>query len=211
MIASQDLPSLKAWENILQTPELVEYFDDVFNHLGITIEESGERFTIHHTDTSFEFEEGIVEDNVDFIVPLKKENISNMIRHAEDGFISPEESWRILDVLFTPLTKVTLQTPVLAVNWRRKLAGVEDLTHVNLISPTNEEASKHTLIYVKGQWLVLKGLHGKPRRTYRMNPEQSLEYQKEIFSAMEKDSLWGWWKFSRFYKKWRKTCSVTHN
>ena len=211
MIASQDLSSLKAWENVLQTPELVEYFDDVFNHLGITIEESGERFTIHHTDTSFEFEEGIVEDNVDFIVPLKKENISNMIRHAKDGFISPEESWRILDVLFTPLTKVTLQTPVLAVNWRRKLAGVEDLTHVYLISPTNEEASKHTLIYVKGQWLVLKGLHGKPRRTYRMNPEQSLEYQKEIFSAMEKDSLWGWWKFSRFYKKWRKTCSVTHN
>ena len=113
MIASQDLPSLKAWENIIQTPELVEYFDDVFNHLGITIEESGERFTIHHTDTSFEFEEGIVEDNVDFIVPLKKENISNMIRHAEDGFISPEESWIILDVLFTPLTKVTLHTPVL--------------------------------------------------------------------------------------------------
>ena len=48
MIASQDLSSLKAWESILQTPELVEYFDDVFNHLGITIEESGERFTIHH-------------------------------------------------------------------------------------------------------------------------------------------------------------------
>ena len=81
MIFSQDLSSLKAWERILQTPELVEYFDDVFNHLGITIEESGERFTIHHTGTSFEFEEGIVEDNVDFIVPLKKENISNMVRH----------------------------------------------------------------------------------------------------------------------------------
>ena len=211
MLTSQELSSLTAWENILQTPDLVKYFDGVFNHLGIIIEETDERFTIHHTGASFEFEEGIIEDNVDFIVPLKKENISNMIKHAEDGFISPEESWRILDVLFTPLTKVTLQTPVLAVNWRRKLAGVEDLTHVYLISPTNKEASKHTLIYVKGQWLVLKGLHGNPRRTYRMSPEQSLEYQKMIFFAMDKDTLWGWWKFSRFYKKWRKTCSVTHN
>ena len=91
------------------------------------------------------------------------------------------------------------------------MAGVEDLTHVYLISPTNKEASKHTLIYVKGQWLVLKGLHGNPRRTYRMSPKQSLEYQKMIFFAMDKDTLWGWWKFSRFYKKWRKTCSVTHN
>ena len=152
-----------------------------------------------------------LESNVDFIVPIKLQNIQNMINHSRDGKIDSSESWRILDVLFTPLTEVTLQTPVLAVNWRRKLAGVEDLTHVYLISPTNEEASKHTLIYVKGQWLVLKGLHGKPRRTYRMNPEQSLEYQKEIFSSMEKNSLWGWWKFSRFYKKWRKTCSVTHN
>ena len=211
MLTSQELSSLTAWENILQTPDLVKYFDGVFNHLGIIIEETDERFTIHHTGASFEFEEGIIEDNVDFIVPLKEENISNMIKHAEDGFISPEESWRILDVLFTPLTKVTLQTPVLAVNWRRKLAGVEDLTHVYLISPTNKEASKHTLIYVKGQWLVLKGLHGNPRRTYRMSPEQSLEYQKMIFFAMDKDTLWGWWKFSRFYKKWRKTCSVTHN
>ena len=210
MLTSQELSSLTAWENILQTPDLVKYFDGVFNHLGIIIEETDERFTIHHTGASFEFEEGIIEDNVDFIVPVKEENISNMIKHAEDGFISPEESWRILDVLFTPLTKVTLQTPVLAVDWRRKLAGVEDLTHVYLISPTNKEASKHTLIYVKGQWLVLKGLHGNPRRTYRMSPEQSLEYQKMIFSAMDKDTLWGWWKFSRFYKKWRKTCSVTH-
>ena len=104
-----------------------------------------------------------------------------MVEHAKDGIIDPEESWRILDVLFTPLTKVTLQNPVLSVNWLRKLAGVEDLTHVNLINPKGQEASKHTLIYVKGQWLVLKGLHGKPRRTYRMSPEQSLEYQKKIF------------------------------
>ena len=211
MIFSQSFSSLKSWENILQTPDLAKYFDGVFNHLGITIEETGERFTIHHTGSSFKFEEGIIEKNVDFIVPLKEENISNMVSHAADGIISPEESWRILDVLFTPLTKVTLQTPVLAVNWRRKLAGVEDLTHVYLISPTNEEASKHTLVYVKGQWLVLKGLHGNPRRTYRMSPEQSLEYQKEILYAMNKDSLWGWWKFSRFYKKWRKTCSKTHS
>ena len=60
-------------------------------------------------------------------------------------------------MLFTPLTRVTLQTPVLSTNWRRKLAGVEDLTHVYLINPSGEEAANHTLIYVKGQWLVLEG------------------------------------------------------
>ena len=133
-----------------------------------------------------------------------------MINHAKDGKIDSSESWRILDVLFTPLTKVTLQSPVLSVNWRRKLAGVEDLTHVYLLNPKGEEASKHTLIYVKGQWLVLKGLHGDPRRTYRMTPEESLEYQRVIFKALKKDTFFGWMKFASWYKKWRKQNSVTH-
>ena len=202
--------SIETWRNILQTPELTDYFLGVFNHLGIEVEETGERFTIHHQGRRFAFEEGINEGSVDFIVPVKIRNINNMVAHAEDGVVSPDESWRILDVLFTPLTRVTLQTPVLSINWRRKLAGVEDLTHVYLINPSGGEASKHTLIYVKGQWLVLRGIHGKPRRTYRMSPEQALEYQRKIFSAMQKNTLWAWWKFSRFYRKWRKVNSVTH-
>ena len=207
---SQSTSSLEAWENILQTPELVEYFKGIFNSLGVIVEETNEKFTINHTGNSFEFEMGINEEKVDFVVPAKLQNIQNMIAHSQDGKISLEESWRIMDVLFTPLTRVTLQTPVLSINWRRKLAGVEDLTHVYLINPTGGEASKHTLIYVKGQWLVLKGTHGKPRRTYRMNPEQAIEYQREIFAAMQKDTFWAWWKFASYYKKWRKTCSVTH-
>ena len=202
--------SFDAWKSILQTPELLSYFDDVFDHLGVTIEETGEKFTIHHADTEFIFEQGIVEGAVDFIVPLKLENIENMMKHAEDGKIDSSESWRILDVLFTPLTKVTLQNPVLSVNWRRRLAGVEDLTHVYLLNPDGEEASKHTLIYVKGQWLVLKGIHGNPRRTYRMTPEDSLEYQRVIFKALKQDTFWGWIKFSKWYKNWRKTTSITY-
>ena len=207
-INAQDLSSLQKWEKILQTPELLNYFDGVFEHLGIKIKETGESFTIHHQGDSFSFEEGIIKEKVDFIVPLELQNIQNMVTHAKDGQISTNESWRILNVLFTPMTRVTLETPVLAVNWRRKLAGVEDLTHVYLLNPSGEKASTHTLIYVKKQWLVLKGLHGKPRRIYKMTPEQSLEYQRRIFSAMKKNSLWNWWKFSRWYKKWRKTCSV---
>ena len=209
-LKSEYTSSLDAWENILQTPELLLYFNDVFDHLGIIIEETDEKFTIHHLDTEFIFEEGIVESAVDFIVPLKLENIENMMIHAKDGKIDSSESWRILNVLFTPLTEVTLQNPVLSVNWRRKLAGVEDLTHVYLLNPDGEEASKHSLIYIKGQWLVLKGIHGNPKRTYRMTPEDSLEYQRTIFKALKQDTFWGWIKFSIWYKKWRKKNSITH-
>ena len=209
LISAQPVSSsMETWENILQTPELVEYFDGIFNSLGITVEETGESFTIFHRGDRFEFAPGVVEDEVDFIIPLRIHNVENMVKHTEDGKLSRDESWRILDVLFTPLTKVTLQNPVLSVNWRRKLAGVEDLTHVYLLNPTEEEASMHTLIYVKGQWLVLKGLYGDPKRIYRMTPEQSLEYQRAIFFAMQENSFWEWWKFSTFYRKWRKSCSL---
>ena len=207
-IYSQEVSSLQKWEKILQTPQLLNYFNGVFDHLGIEIKETGESFTIHHQGDRFTFEKGIVKEKVDFIVPLELQNIENMIKHAKDGEISDNESWRILNVLFTPMTRVTLETPVLAVNWRRKLAGVEDLTHVYLLNPSGEKASVHTLVYVKGQWLVLKGVHGNARRIYKMTPEQSIEYQRKIFSAMKKNSLWNWWKFSIWYKNWRKTCSV---
>ena len=200
--------SLEVWGNILQTPELVKYFRGIFNSLGITIEETGESFTVHYTDDRFIFEPGIKEEEVDFIVPLELENIENMVKHTEDGIISADESWRILDVLFTPLTKAALENPALSANWLWKLAGVEDLTHVYLLNPSGGDASKHTLIYTKSQWLVLKGLYGNPIRIYRMTPEQSLEYQREVFTAMQKNSLWHWWKFSAFYKSWRKSCSV---
>jgi len=210
ILNAEPISALNTWENILQTQELLEYFDNVFDYLGIIIEETDEEFTIHHAKSEFIFEEGIDSSKVDFIVPLQLANIQNMVSHAKDGVIDPSESWRILDVLFTPLTKVTLKNPILSVNWRRKLAGVEDLTHVYLINPNGEEASKHTLVYVKGQWLVLKGIHGNPRRTYRMTPAESLEYQRTVFKALKTDSLWGWFNFAIWYKNWRKKNSVTH-
>ena len=209
-ILAQDIESaISAWNNIMQTPEIVDYFDGVFDKLGITVEGMDEKFTVHHQGDKITFSKGI-DDDIDFLVPLQKQNILNMISHSKDGSISPEESWRILSVLFTPLTYETLKVPPLAINWRRKLAGVEDLIHVYLLEPSGGEANKHTLIYVKDQWLVVEGLHGEPRRTYRMTPEQSLDYQRRIFTAIKIDSFWEWWRFASWYKEWRKACSVTH-
>jgi len=210
LFPQSNVSSLDAWRNIFQTEEIVHYFNGVFNKIGVQVEETGESFTVDHIGDKIVLRQEI-EPDVDFIVPVKIQNIKNMIAHAEDGEISSNESWKIVNVLFTPMTRVTLTTPVLAVNWRRKLAGVEDLIHVYLLSPNQENASKHTLVYVKGQWLVINGLHGEPKRTYRMTADQALDYQRKVFAAMEIDSYWNWFKFAKWYKNWRKTCSVTHS
>ena len=50
-IFGQEPTSLSAWKNIFQSPNLVNYFDGVFNSLGLTIEEDGKvlRFIIVET------------------------------------------------------------------------------------------------------------------------------------------------------------------
>ena len=53
-VFGQESTSLNTWKNIFQSPDLVNYFDGVFNSLGIVIEESEESFTVYHRGDSFD-------------------------------------------------------------------------------------------------------------------------------------------------------------
>ena len=198
------------WQEIAATPALVEYFKDSFDTLGVSVEGTESRFTVTHTGTALELTEGIADD-VNFKVTITAQQVMNMIENAEDNQISEQESWRILSVLFTPMTAVSLDNEVLTNDRLRKALGVEDLTHVSLLNPSGETATSHTLFYVKGQWVVVPGLHGTPRRTYELTPAQALEYQKKTFSAMRADDRKEWKAWAQWYTSWRDGVSVTHD
>ena len=204
-----EITALQAWRAIPQTQEIVDYFSGIFDVIGVTIEETGEELTIALEENQIRIDAGLPE-NPDFVVPLKWENVENMVSHAEDGKIDSHESWRIVSVLFTSLTQATLYNPIMASDIGRRISRVEDLAHVYLIAPDGHEATCHTLAYLKKQWLVIPGLYGKPKRTFRMTAEDSIEYQRRVFSAIKNNSFREWWRFSRWYKKWRKTVSVKH-
>ena len=191
------LDPMQLWQGIADTPALVEYFKDSFDTLGVSVEGTEHSLTVTHTGTALELKSGIAED-VDFQVTITPEQVMNMVSNAEDNQISEQESWRILNVLFTPMTAVTLDNEVLTNNRLRKALGVEDLTHVSLLNPSGDTASSHTLFYVKGQWVVVSGLHGKPRRTYTLTPAQALEYQKKIFSPKADDRK-QWKEWAKWY------------
>jgi len=199
--------ALEVWNAIPQTPDVVAFFKGIFDVIGVTIEETGEQLTIGIEEDRIRIEEGLPL-NPDFTVPLAWENVENMASHAKDGEIDPREAWRIVSVLFTSLTKATLRNPIMSNNLLRIFSGVEDLAHVHLVSPDGQEVNSHSLIYVKGEWLVISGIHGKPKRTFRMTAEQSIEYQRRVFSAIKKNTVRGWASFSTWYRKWRKTVSV---
>ena len=58
----------------MQTPEILDYFHGVFDKLGITVEGMDDKSTVHHQGDKIAFTNGI-DDDIDFLVPLKKNKI----------------------------------------------------------------------------------------------------------------------------------------
>ncbi len=203
---SQTSRTLDLWRAVSQTDELVDFFTGMFEVMGITIEETGEELTVRVGEGKVHIEPGLP-DKYDFLVPLKMENVNNMISHAADGRLDAFETWRIVSVLFTPLTRETLKNSVMSRGLLRKLARIEDLTHVRLLGPEAEHVADHTLVFAGGQWLVIEGLHGHAQRTFTMTGEECVAYQKRVFTAMKSKSILGWISFARWYVKWRSSVS----
>ena len=198
--------AIDLWRAVAQTNELVGFFSGIFDVIGITVEETGEELTVRVAEGKIHIDPGLP-DRCDFLVPLKMENVTNMVSHAADGSLNAFETWRIASVLFTPLTRETLKNPVMCRGMLRRLARVEDLIHVRLLGPEAEQVASHTLMFASGQWLVIEGLHGRAKRTFNMTGDQCVTYQKQIFGAMKAGSILGWMRFARWYVKWRPSVS----
>ena len=190
------------WRAAVLTDEIVEIFRGLFDVMAITIEETGEELTVRMGEDGINIEPGLP-DSYDFLVPIKLENVHNMVSHVADGRLDAFEIWRIIGVLFTPLTRETMRNPVLSKTILRKLVGIEDLIHVQLLGPEAEQVANHTLAFAGGQWLVIEGLHGRAGRTFAMTGEDCISYQKQVFRAIKADSFMGWLRFARWYVKWR--------
>lgn len=199
------------WKPLLSQAGLANYFSGIFESLGIQIEETGEKVTILHLNSHFEMIEGVDEDKVDYYVSLKLENITNMSAHGADGQIDANESYRIMRVLFTPLTKSALENPMMNKSFAQKMAHIENHIHVYLESPAKDEYVAHSLIYINKKWVVIEGIHGDAKRIFRMSPNETIEYQREVFKAQKINTRKSWKTFLKFYLKWRETVSVEVN
>ena len=205
---SETLSAMDAWSHLLEEKKIADFFKGMFDNLGIRIKETGEAFSVEHQGDKFALTDGIDEGKVDYLVDIEPENVENMVKHGEDGEIDRVEAFRIVSVLFTPLTKVSLKNPWMSNGLLRRLGRIENLIHVYLLDPGGGEANTHTLIHLNGEWLTLGGLHGTPKRTFRIDIDQSVEYQKKVFEAMKKNTFMGWVKFGSWYRGWRKAVSA---
>ncbi len=198
--------TIDLWRAIEQTDQIVNVFVGMFEVIGITIEETGEQLTARVEEGTIRIDPGLPE-RYDFLVPLKLENVHDMVRFTADGRLDESEIWRIIAVLFTPLTRETLRNPVMSKAILRKLAGIEDLIHVQLLGPEAEHVANHTLAFVSRQWLVIEGLHGQARRRFTLTSEECMTYQKKVFDTIKANNFLSWMRFARWYAKWRPSVS----
>lgn len=200
--------SMSKWQALTQPPGVVEFFQGLFDRVGVKIIETGEAFTGQHKGDKIDFASGINEPEVDFTVAITTEQVDRLSRRVDSGELGTAEEFRILRTLFTPATQATLRNPMMSNGLLRRINGVEDLIHVHLHSPVDEEADvSHTLIHAAGQWVVIPGLHGEPRRVFDLTMADALEYHRRTIDAIHKDTFMNWLSFASWYKKWRKGVS----
>lgn len=200
--------SMDQWSSLLNKKELAEYFSGIFNKMGFYIEETGERFTVYHEGDHFTLKVGIDSDSVDYIVRLKLENIANMQKHGSDNKIDEHESFRIMSVLFTPLTEASLTNPTMTKPMLRKASGIENHIHIHLVGPEAADTVSHTLIYINKKWMVIPGTHGQAKRVFTLSPQDAIDYQRKVFIALNTNTMKGWKEFKTWYVDWRSNVST---
>lgn len=196
------------WESLTQHSAVVEFFADLFERAGIRVTDTGEEFTCSHLGDRIEFRAQIEPGSVDYVVEITMAQVDRLAVHAETGQLDEDEKYRVAATLFTPATAATLANPVLSHPLLRRLAGAEDVIHVELAAPAAHlESARHTLIYANRQWLVFPGLHGRAARVYRLGLDEALDYHRRSFRALKENRFLSWLRFARWYRSWRRTVS----
>jgi hypothetical protein len=195
---------MATWQAVALTPEIVAFFENLFERIGIVVTDTGERFTVLHRGDRIDFEPGIT-GPVDYTVEITTLQVERLAVYARTGRIPEEEQYRVMKVFFTPATAALLAQPLLSSCWVRCFSGAEDVIHVTLRSPLpSEENASHTLLYVRGSWVVVPGLYGHPQRIYSLTLQDAIVYQKNAVAAVKSGD---WMRYAQWYREWRKAVS----
>ncbi len=203
--------ALDRWQTVTQDPRVVGFFKGTFQRAGVRVSDTGEAFTVVHHGDHVTFEPALNESTTDFTVDIQQFQVDRFAEAASTGALEALAQYRAVRAIFTPATQATLRNPMMANGVLRRLARVEELIHVRLKSPVpdQEPDTTHTLVHVRGQWLVIPGLHGRPARTFELSIEDAVFYQRHVLRALRGDNVLEWLRFGAWYLGWRPKVSRT--
>ncbi len=195
-------------EQLTRKKSVLDWFKGLFTQVHLEITDTGEKFTILHHGDSAEVVSGFHAKKPNFIIPLKSENVGNLVQAFSDDRIDAQEEYRIVKFMMVPCLRAALAMPILNNTAVHKIVKVDTHWQEVLIDPSGNEDLQLTIIYVNKQWLVIPGLHGTPTRRLALTPAQLLDFQRRVLAADASGKVSDWASLAKWYVDWREEITV---
>ena len=214
-------------QQLAQKPSVRAWFNEAFSLVRLKVTDTGEEFTILNRDPDVEIINGFrlpeqrrksfldwfglnpsslyIEQ---FIIPLRSENIRNLVTVFSDDFVDMEEEYRLVSFLVQPLLAAALSMPLMRKPVMLRFFKVDPFWQQALLDSQGNETQQLTVIFAHKQWLLIPGYHGKPKHRYLLTPEQILSLQRQSHKAEKQNSLSGWLDGLGWFWKWRAGITV---
>jgi hypothetical protein len=200
-------PAGQKWSFIEQSPAVTGFFKGTFDVLNFRVVETGERFYLVHDGSSM-FVKGGRFGTADLDVPITQAQVDAVARLAADGTLDEADAFAIMRILYSQVSRAFLTGSFLTNPIILQLAGVEDLIHITFWIEGRPETSSVTLRAVGLHWEVIDGLEGQPKRAFRLNPAQSLDYMRHVYVTRKSVNPQVWIAFADWYRQWREKVSI---
>ncbi len=205
--------ALEKWKSLALSPNVIGLFKGLFEKLGVRIIDTTEELTCIHCGDRVEFVAGVDKDAVDFTAEIYAFQADRLAEHAASGDIDDLERFRIARALFIRSftgRRNILSNPLMSNFILQRLVRGKNLIHVHLVSPDpqQDEDATFTLIYINKRWLVVPGLHGEPKRIFRVSVENAVGLQKQLFAGIKAGNWREWLKIAKWYVDWREKVEV---
>ena len=73
---------MEKWNELTSGPAVVEFFKNLFEHLGVLVTDTNEAFTCHHRGDKIELKEGVNEEAVDYTVEIESFQVDRLVAHT---------------------------------------------------------------------------------------------------------------------------------
>jgi hypothetical protein len=189
------------WAVIEKSPQMSEFFRGTFDVLNFSVSETGERFFLVKIS-------GGRAGNADLDISIAQAQVDAVAGLAADGTLDRQDAFSVMQILYGPIARTFLTGSFLRHDIVRRFAGVEDLIHITFWTPGRADSASVTLRADGGQWYVLDGLVGRPKRVFRLNEAETLEYMRRVHMTRKSSNPRVWLDFVNWYVDWRDHVSI---
>jgi hypothetical protein len=195
------------WAAVEGSLQMVTFYRGTFDALNFTVKETGERFCLVFGGDKVSLMGGRY-GLADLDVTITQANVDAVARLAADGRFDGQDPFEVMQVLYAPIARAFFTGSFLNNEIIRKFAGVEDLIHITFLNPGRPEGPSVTLKAEGNQWYVIDGLEGKPKRVFRLNEAETLNYMHQVHKTRKSENPMMWLEFVDWYRKWKDQVSV---